>query len=142
MQAEMWVQGDVERKRDLKISPYCDRDEPQTARMSLNFVDFVVVPLYETLARLLPSVRDAIDRLVKNRVMWEQIIETEGMPCSPRICKPVGSAQFLPLHACRLLCFPAAENWGSDEYSDSEEEAGLGTIGEDEDEDEEDGGGW
>ncbi len=40
------VQGDMERAAGLPVSPMCDRAKATMAQSQINFIEFVVAPLY------------------------------------------------------------------------------------------------
>ena len=54
--AEFWQQGDEERRRNLPISPMCDRNVPVVAKTQIGFMEFVVRPFMKELAPVLPPV--------------------------------------------------------------------------------------
>ena len=46
MLAEFFAQGDRERAAGLAVSPMCDRGTTGRAASQINFIEFVVAPLY------------------------------------------------------------------------------------------------
>ena len=54
--AEMWQQGDQERRRSLPVSKMCDRDQTAIAKAQAGFIQFIVQPLAMELSTLLPEV--------------------------------------------------------------------------------------
>jgi len=70
---EFFMQGDVERKLGLPVSPMCDRHSINVPGSQLGFINFIVQPTYEALQLLLPSVgRTCLAELMINRSAWEQ----------------------------------------------------------------------
>lgn len=65
--AEFFHQGDMERAKGLTISPNCDRETTDQALLSLNFVDFLVAPLFVSLRQLLPPVQVSCRIIKENR---------------------------------------------------------------------------
>ena len=46
MLAEFFSQGDLERAQGLPVSPLCDRATTSRAQSQINFIEFVVAPIY------------------------------------------------------------------------------------------------
>eukprot|EP01006_Ploeotia_vitrea_P021853 TRINITY_DN54268_c0_g1_i1.p1 TRINITY_DN54268_c0_g1~~TRINITY_DN54268_c0_g1_i1.p1 ORF type:complete len:712 (-),score=54.37 TRINITY_DN54268_c0_g1_i1:76-2211(-) len=69
---EFYNQGDVERKLNLKVSPFMDRNKHQSDYIpgQINFMNFIVIPLFEAGACLLPTLQSAADQIVANRDEW------------------------------------------------------------------------
>jgi len=66
---ESWAQGDLEKKADLKISPMCDRDCCDIPRIQIYFIDFIIHPLYEAWAVIVPDSlsEQILDQIMTNR---------------------------------------------------------------------------
>jgi cAMP-specific phosphodiesterase 4 len=64
------VQGDKEREAGCEISPYMDRNDTDQAKMSINFLDFVVLPLYKALAAQFQEMKPCMENLTLNRDYW------------------------------------------------------------------------
>ena len=45
---EFFKQGDQEREMGLDISPLCDRNTTQVPQSQIGFIDYIVVPLFNT----------------------------------------------------------------------------------------------
>jgi hypothetical protein len=54
-----------------------DREKPALPKMQINFIDYLVMPLFGSLKELLPSVKIITDRLEENRKMWKSILESD-----------------------------------------------------------------
>ena len=75
---EFYKQGDIERNDGMKISNYFDRFEPDVSTCQLNFMKFIVCPLYELVGAFAPTLRDMYSSKLKTNVkFWEkqQMIE-------------------------------------------------------------------
>jgi len=72
---EFFAQGDLEKRLGLPVSANMDRDETDQDKMSLNFIDFIVAPLFVATAAILPGVTEACDSMTANRRQWEQRLE-------------------------------------------------------------------
>ena len=67
--AEFVSQGDMERKLNLPISPYCDRMNLNIPSSQIGFIDYVVQPLFSALDTFQP-IPSIISRLAINREYW------------------------------------------------------------------------
>jgi len=69
--AEFFAQGDKERQRGLTISPLCDRNNTNIPKSQVDFVDFIVNPIYAAFAEYLPIVQEVcIPHLEATREYW------------------------------------------------------------------------
>jgi len=78
---EFFEQGDMEKQQGLPISMLCDRDTTKVAGSQPSFVDFVVMPLFQTLTHLVPELQsegDCLDNIKANKKRWSEIEETES----------------------------------------------------------------
>ena len=70
--AEFFLQGDKEREKGLRISPNCDRNKVSINESQIGFFDFIVRPVWETLADLVHSdVQEMLDKIDENRTWHE-----------------------------------------------------------------------
>jgi hypothetical protein len=58
---------------NLTVSPNMDRETTEQAQLSLNFIDFIVTPLYVALSNLFPKFQLFCENLKSNRAEWEQL---------------------------------------------------------------------
>lgn len=70
---EFFAQGDREAAEGLPVSLNCNRETTQQAAMSLNFIDFIVAPLFVGLAHVLPKSAVTIRHIMENRKQWSQL---------------------------------------------------------------------
>ncbi|XP_013421124.1 cAMP-specific 3',5'-cyclic phosphodiesterase 4C isoform X4 [Lingula anatina] len=76
---EFFRQGDIEREKDLDISPMCDKHNATVEKSQVGFIDYIVHPLWETWADLVhPDAQDILDTLEDNRDWYQSMI-----PLSP-----------------------------------------------------------
>jgi hypothetical protein len=61
------IKGDKEKALGLPISPYFDRENTDQAKLTINFVDYIVSPLYSSLIKLFPSLSFLSDWIAKNK---------------------------------------------------------------------------
>ncbi|CEO99499.1 Phosphodiesterase [Plasmodiophora brassicae] len=71
---ELFHQGDVERESNLALSPNCDRHTTDRLQFTLNFIDFVVAPLFVSLTHLLPACVVTCNSLRYNRLRWDAVL--------------------------------------------------------------------
>jgi len=68
---EFFEQGDKERIRGLPVSPLCDRETSMIEDGQKGFIKFVVMPIFEPWAKLVPEAQIAISHLESNLAFWE-----------------------------------------------------------------------
>jgi len=71
LEEEMWLQGDVEKRRNMKVSFLMDRDKPGVTKSQPGFVDFVVRPLFETWVACFPDCKVLAENLESNYQYWK-----------------------------------------------------------------------
>ncbi|XP_063682768.1 3',5'-cyclic-AMP phosphodiesterase 4C-like isoform X3 [Bolinopsis microptera] len=77
---EFYQQGDRERELGLNLSPMCDRQDPSIEKSQVGFIDYIVLPLWETLGELMfPYCQEMLTQLNENRMYYFSRI-----PESPR----------------------------------------------------------
>lgn len=69
---EFFLQGDLEKAKGLKISPNCDRVTTVPIELSLNFLDFIVAPLFFSLSRWMSEGAVWINIMKENRKELER----------------------------------------------------------------------
>ena len=73
---EFFKQGDLEKEGGLPISPGYDRAIAKLDETSVNFIDFIVAPLFLSFAPLLPKLTDAYANIKSNRSTWHGLLVT------------------------------------------------------------------
>lgn len=69
---EFYAQGDRERELGLPISAFMDRTTGNVPKLQLGFIDFIVKPLFEQWASVMPEVEAAgLATLLEVRKFWE-----------------------------------------------------------------------
>ena len=71
--AEFYDQGDVEGRIKLGISPFMDRSKhlQDFAKGQQSFMNFVIIPMYETLVEVLPNMDFAVNLAKDNKEYWQ-----------------------------------------------------------------------
>ena len=75
---EFFAQGDEEKRRGLPVSPMMDRETVKMPQSQINFIKFVVLPMYKSIAELLPSVKSIVETLETNSATWQQWLAEEA----------------------------------------------------------------
>lgn len=72
LEQEFYAQGDKERELSMSLSPFMDRQKPQMNNLQHAFITYIVLPMFESMYKLLPRLkkhtRDLIDN---NKAYWE-----------------------------------------------------------------------
>ncbi|XP_018647025.1 camp-specific 3,5-cyclic phosphodiesterase,putative [Schistosoma mansoni] len=75
---EMFRQGDQEKQYGIEISPMCDRETACIYSTQIGFIDYIVYPLWETMAELLhPGLQVLMDNITNNRNWYVKAKEEE-----------------------------------------------------------------
>ena len=74
---EFFLQGDVEKKEGLPISPLCDRDTTSIPGSQIGFMSFVVLPSFELFHNIFPEVEPYLNQLKKNLERYKKLAEEE-----------------------------------------------------------------
>ena len=75
--SEFFAQGDLEKGKGMPVSAMMDAAATNAPMSQINFIEFVVAPLYATFTRLFPEARELVARLVENRVHFQRALERE-----------------------------------------------------------------
>ena len=74
---EFFEQGDAERELGMTVSLMMDSATVNLAMSQINFIEFVVAPLYAVFGRLFPETSTTLARLVNNRMHYQALLERE-----------------------------------------------------------------
>ena len=68
---EFYKQGDLEQSQGMEVSAYMDRFEPDVRTCQMNFMNFIVKPLYDLVGTYAPPCRDLFKSyLIHNYEFW------------------------------------------------------------------------
>jgi 3',5'-cyclic-nucleotide phosphodiesterase len=67
---EFYMQGDREKNHGLSISPFMDRASPGVSKSQISFMNFVVVPMFESISEFLPDMHFSVDLTEQNKQYW------------------------------------------------------------------------
>lgn len=74
---EFFLQGDVEKKEGLPISPLCDRETTSIPGSQIGFMNFVVLPSFEMFHNIFPEVEPYLNQLKKNLDRYKKLAAEE-----------------------------------------------------------------
>lgn len=70
---EFHNQGDTEKKLGLQVSFLCDRTTSNLPASQVGFINGIVLPTFQIVVSLLPSMLIYVDLIEKSKVEWEKI---------------------------------------------------------------------
>ena len=70
---EFFNQGDIEKNQGLPISPLCDRNNTDVNKSQVNFINFIVLPTFETLRNVIPELISYVDVIKSNLKRYENL---------------------------------------------------------------------
>lgn len=68
---EFFAQGDLEKHLGIPISLLCDRENSNILESQVGFIKYVVLPLFELWAELMPEFKETLTYLNQNLEFWE-----------------------------------------------------------------------
>eukprot|EP00762_Andalucia_godoyi_P003560 ANDGO_04310.mRNA.1 putative 3' len=93
---EFFEQGDKERSMGMSISPFMNRETTDIGKCQLGFMDYVTLPLYETLGNFDKLFMPCLDQLLKNKAYWKEKVSIGQNPITPEMNRASSTAQLLP----------------------------------------------
>jgi len=73
---EFFIQGDVEKSKNLPASFLCDRAKTIVAKEQPGFCNYIVLPIWNLTQAFLPNMASCYERAVKNTELWKNYEET------------------------------------------------------------------
>jgi 3',5'-cyclic-nucleotide phosphodiesterase len=67
---EFFLQGDRERNLGNPVSPFMDRNVPSMAKGQIAFMNYIVIPLFESISEYLPEMHFSVDHCEQNKNYW------------------------------------------------------------------------
>ncbi|KAL6758672.1 3'5'-cyclic nucleotide phosphodiesterase [Haematococcus lacustris] len=71
LEAEFFLQGDVERAAGLPLSPLCDRTKQGITKSQVGFFDFVALPLFNNFAARFTAAKPLLAGVMRNYRHWQ-----------------------------------------------------------------------
>jgi hypothetical protein len=72
---EFWRQGDLEKKKNLPVSFLCDRDQINIPQSQKGFINGFIIPTFETLVSVFPSLKFTLDNANNNLKEWQKLLD-------------------------------------------------------------------
>lgn len=72
---EFFAQGEMEKKQNLPVSMYCDRQTTDVAKSQIGFIKNICLPLYEVWCKYLDSQvleKTVLEQMKNNLAYWEK----------------------------------------------------------------------
>jgi len=79
VQEEFFYQGDLERQQGLPFSPFMERGTSSLPQLQINFIDYIVSPIFESLSQLLKDTSILYQNLLVNRSRWAELLQNEKL---------------------------------------------------------------
>ena len=70
---EFWLQGDKEKSMNLPVSFLCDRDDYNIPQSQVGFIKGFIIPTYDCLINIFPSLKYSMDNAKTNLKRWEKL---------------------------------------------------------------------
>ena len=70
---EFFEQGDLEKKANLPVSMFCDRDTTNIAKTQKGFLNFVIKPSYSLVCEVLPKLKFTLQNIDTNLGKWAEL---------------------------------------------------------------------
>lgn len=74
---EFYLQGDKERSHAWNVSPFMDRTHPNKAQCQVGFIQYIVRPLFDSLAQFEPSCMSLVEQMNANESYWKELVEAQ-----------------------------------------------------------------
>ena len=72
---EFWRQGDLEKQKNLPVSFLCDRDKINIPQSQKGFISGFIIPTFESLVSVFPSLKFTIDNAKNNLKEWQKLLD-------------------------------------------------------------------
>ncbi|KAL0486744.1 cAMP phosphodiesterase regA [Acrasis kona] len=82
---EFLSQGDKERSNDIPVSPLMDRNNMNFPKSQMDFINYIVEPLYKHLISAFGSLNFIIQSVNHNRAQWKQLFDEQEKRLSAQI---------------------------------------------------------
>mmetsp|Transcript_28501 Transcript_28501/g.61619 ORF Transcript_28501/g.61619 Transcript_28501/m.61619 type:complete len:97 (+) Transcript_28501:147-437(+) len=77
---EFYRQGDMEKQRQLPVSPFCDRDKDDIIQSQTGFFSYVVLPFFEVATTLICLDVAVNDQVQRNAEHWSALAAESKSP--------------------------------------------------------------
>ena len=69
-----FAQSDLEKERQLPVTPFMDRDKVKVPQTQVNFIDSFLLPTFRLLNRVVPEFQPFVDGILENRRQWSETV--------------------------------------------------------------------
>ncbi|KAK3287662.1 hypothetical protein CYMTET_4844 [Cymbomonas tetramitiformis] len=76
---EFFMQGDLEKSKNMPVSPMMDRNTTNRPMSQINFIEFIVAPLYAPVVKIFPELIALEENLVANRKAFGEQFDAETL---------------------------------------------------------------
>ena len=70
---EFWLQGDIEKKKNLPVSFLCDRESTNVPKSQIGFISGFIIPSFECLTSIFPNLGFTLDNANDNLKQWQNL---------------------------------------------------------------------
>eukprot|EP01064_Diplonema_japonicum_P027157 TRINITY_DN389_c0_g1_i9.p1 TRINITY_DN389_c0_g1~~TRINITY_DN389_c0_g1_i9.p1 ORF type:complete len:656 (+),score=86.54 TRINITY_DN389_c0_g1_i9:147-2114(+) len=73
--SEFYTQGDAEQRLSITVSPFMDRRKHNAdfSKGQISFMNYIVLPMFEDMAQLLPCLQPMVHQCEQNKAHWESL---------------------------------------------------------------------
>lgn len=71
---EYFAQSDLEKERQLPVTPFMDRDKVKVPQTQINFIDSFLLPTFRLLNRVVPEFSVFVEGILENRRQWAEYV--------------------------------------------------------------------
>ena len=75
LMVELFNQGDIEKENNLPVSILCDREKVNINKSQIGFINFIVLPTFETLLNIVPEIEPYVIAGKTNLSRYENVIK-------------------------------------------------------------------
>lgn len=72
LEAEMWRQGDLEKREGLNLGPFNDAENPKLRQAQSGFMKYIILDMVSNFCQQFPAVTFLKERAEQNLQNWEQ----------------------------------------------------------------------
>lgn len=69
---EYFAQSDLEKAKQLPVTPFMDPDKVKVPQTQVNFIDSFLLPTFRLLHKILPEFQPFVDGILENRRQWSE----------------------------------------------------------------------
>jgi len=86
---EYFMQSDREKVEGLPVAPYMDRDKVTKPKAQIGFIQFVLLPMFEAVAKLFPQIDGALVEPLRVALLhYESVKDQEDSQKTPEVTSP------------------------------------------------------